>query len=52
MLRFFLLKDNNPCYLKHACKGISALISYGLCYSNDVMHKTYSNYFKNIKKIA
>ncbi len=35
---------------KYACKGINALISYGLCYSNDVMHKTYSNYFKNIKK--
>jgi hypothetical protein len=46
MFSFFLLKDKNPCYLKHAYKGISALISYGLCYSSDVMNKTYFNFFK------
>ncbi len=46
------MKDKNPCYLKHACKGISVLISYGLCYNNDLMNKTYSNYCKNIKKKA
>jgi Ca2+/Na+ antiporter len=34
MFRFFsfLLKDEYPCHLKHVCRYINGLISYGLCY--------------------
>jgi hypothetical protein len=27
----FVLKDEHPCHIKHPCRAINGLISYGLC---------------------